>query len=105
MVTDPYTVWRARIDELDRELVRLLAKRAEYAVEIGKIKLDRGEGVYDPKREEEVMANVKAHRDGYLDEKAIQRIFERIIDETRRIEREHRKALLNGDLRKQEVQP
>ncbi|GAB4235540.1 MAG: chorismate mutase [Acidobacteriota bacterium] len=103
-MTDPYTFWRAKIDELDRKLVRLLVERAACAVEIGRIKLERGEGVYDPQREEEVMANVKAHRDGYLDDKAIQRIFERIIDETRRIEREHRKALLAGEAAEREVQ-
>ena len=104
-MSDPYEFWRRKIDEVDRRLLRLLAERAAYAVEIGNIKYERGEAVYDPKREEEVMENVRRHRDGRLDEKAVQRIFERIIDETRRLEREHRKRLEASESRPREMEP
>jgi chorismate mutase len=104
-MNDPYEFWRRKIDEVDRRLLHLLAERAAYAVEIGKIKHERGEAVYDPKREEEVMENVRRRRDGRLDAKAVQRIFERIIDETRRLEREHRKHLEASESRPREVEP
>ena len=56
--------WRERIDELDRELIRLLGSRADCAIEIGKIKALMAVQVYDPEREEEVMRNVLHCADG-----------------------------------------
>lgn len=85
--------WREEIDRLDRELVRLLARRTECAIEIGRLKARSRRQVYDPQREEEVMANVQASAEGYLTAESTRRIFERIVDETRRLEREHRKLL------------
>ena len=85
--------WRRKIDEVDRELTRLLGRRAEYAIEIGRVKLEEDLQVYDPNREEEVIQNVQSSAGGFLTPEAARRIFERIIDETRRLEREHRKAL------------
>ena len=85
--------WRDRIDELDRELVRLLVSRTECAIEIGKIKALLDVQVYDPEREEEVMQNVLRSAEGHLTMDSVRRIFERIIDETRRAERQHRKEL------------
>ncbi len=83
--------WRRRIDEIDRDLTDLLAERAGCAIEIGRVKARHGLQVYDPQREAEVMANVRSRVSGFLTEHSVERIFERIIDETRRLEREHRK--------------
>jgi chorismate mutase len=80
-------IWRIKIDEIDRQLVQLLNERAGYATEIGKIKLALGLDAYSPRREEEVMNNVTAHNRGPLSTQAIRRLFERIIDESRSIER------------------
>ena len=96
--------WRDRIDELDRELVRLLGSRTTCAIEIGKVKAALDVQVYDPDREEEVMNNVVAAASGELAPDAIRRIFERIIDETRRAERQHRK-LLDEEARVKEKEP
>lgn len=83
--------WRDEIDDLDRRIVLLLNERMECALQIGKVKARFGVEVYDPDREEEVIANIRgASEGGSLSAGAIQRIFERIIDETRRTEREHR---------------
>jgi chorismate mutase len=79
--------WRDRIDEIDLELVKLLNERTTCAEEIGKIKLLLGLEAYSPTREEEVKRNVTAANRGPLSVKAIQRLFERIIDESRSAER------------------
>lgn len=79
--------WRRIIDAVDVELTRLLNKRTECALEIGKIKAAEGLPVYDPEREETVIRNVQALSGGHLDNETIRRLFERIIDETRRSER------------------
>ena len=78
---------RRRIDALDEELVRLLSARAECALEIGRVKKAAGMEVYQPAREAEVLDHVQHVNGGPLDHGAIRRLFERVIDEARRLER------------------
>ena len=80
--------FRIEIDKLDEELVRLLNKRAAAATKIGHIKREYQVPVYVPTREEEVLTHVKGLNPGPLSNEAIGRLFERIIDESRRLERE-----------------
>ncbi len=79
--------WRKKVDEVDLELVELLNRRAEYAAEIGKVKRKLGLDAYSPEREEEIMRNVLSNNHGPLSPQAIRRLFERIIDESRAVER------------------
>ncbi len=79
--------WRKKIDEIDLQLVKLLNERAHSAEEIGKLKLELGLEAYSPEREVEVMKNVTRNNSGPLSGQAIRRLFERIIDESRSIER------------------
>jgi chorismate mutase len=81
---------RRRIDQLDEQLVGLLNERARCALDIGSAKHAQGLDVYQPDREAEVLQHVRecGHRaNGPLGPEAIARVFERIIDEARRIER------------------
>jgi chorismate mutase len=78
---------RRRIDELDEHLVRLLSERAECALQIGHEKRAAGLEIYQPARETEVLAHVQSINSGPLDDDAIKRLFERVIDEARRLER------------------
>jgi chorismate mutase len=78
---------RKRIDLLDESLVRLLNARAACALEIGRLKRDMGVPIYQPGREAEVLAHVRTLNSGPLDQHAIKRLFERIIDEARHLER------------------
>ncbi len=93
---------RRRIDMLDEQLVRLLNARAACALEIGRIKREVGLEIYQPTREVEVLANVNRLNTGPLGPQAIQRLFERIIDEARHLERvaddEHRQSQAAGAL-------
>lgn len=78
---------RGEIDRLDERLVELLSARAACALEIGHMKKAAGLPVYQPGREAEVLAHVQHINPGPLDDGAIRRLFERIIDEARRLER------------------
>lgn len=79
--------YRRRIDAIDQALVQLLNERAGCALEIGRRKEAIGEPIFQPVREAEVLANVRAVNRGPLDDGAMTRLFERIIDEARRLER------------------
>jgi chorismate mutase len=79
--------WRKEIDSIDEELIRLLNERSKCAIELGRIKRELGLPIYSPDRESEVIAHVKSINPGPLDSHAVRRLFERIIDESRRIER------------------
>jgi len=78
---------RRAIDAIDATLVDLLNRRAGCALEVGRLKDRAGEPVYQPAREAAVLSNVRACNRGPLDDSAITRLFERIIDEARRLER------------------
>ncbi|MCK9409972.1 MAG: chorismate mutase [Bacteriovoracaceae bacterium] len=80
--------WRNQIDMLDKKLVELLNERARYADEIGKIKERMGMEAYSPNREKEVLENIMKHNSGPMNDMALRRLFERIIDESRKLERE-----------------
>jgi chorismate mutase len=84
---DDIAKWRKKIDELDLELVKLLNERSQCAIEIGKLKHKLNLEIYDPRREEEVIGRVWKEADGPLSKEAVKRLFERIIDESRRAER------------------
>jgi chorismate mutase len=79
---------RRRIDDLDELLVRTLSARAACALEIGRQKKQLGLEIYQPNREKEVLSHVQRINPGPLNDAAIKRLFERIIDEARRLERE-----------------
>src|SRR5205809_7082425 len=79
---------RDDIDRVDEVLVRLLNERARVACEIGKLKKALGIEVYQPEREKQVLAHVRSvASEGPLGADVIARLFERIIDEARRLER------------------
>jgi chorismate mutase len=85
---------RNDIDRVDEVLVRLLNERARVACEIGRMKKELGIEVYQPEREKQVLAHVRGiAAEGPLGADAIARLFERIIDEARRLER----RLIHGE--------
>lgn len=78
---------RDRIDLLDDELLRIFNERSALAVKIGEIKKREGLRIYDPTREQSIFQRVQANNPGPLDDQAIVRLFERVIDESRSLER------------------
>ena len=77
--------WRQDIDELDRELLRLLNQRAGIACEIALIKVASGLPAYDGKREKDVLDRIAAQNHGPFENESILAIFTSIIRETRRL--------------------
>ncbi|MGH9495594.1 MAG: chorismate mutase [Candidatus Sulfotelmatobacter sp.] len=80
--------WRKKIDELDCKLVALINERARAAVEIGKLKRNTAMPIYEPDRERIVFQNVQEVNPGPLQGRDLVRIYERIIDVMRNIQKE-----------------
>jgi chorismate mutase-like protein len=78
---------RVLIDDVDRRIVDLLNERTRIVEDIGRVKKNSGLPIYEPKREEQVFANIIGHNSGPLSPEAVRRIFERIIDEARSVQR------------------
>jgi chorismate mutase len=90
--------WRDQIDEIDKKLVELLNERSKCALEIGRLKQEANMPLYQPERENDVLANAEANNRGPLSDAAIRRLFERIIDEARSAER----LAMHGDSTKED---
>ncbi len=80
--------WRQRIDEIDLKILELLNERAGYSLEIGKIKQRLHLPIYMPERENQIYTRLEQVNRGPLPGAAVRRLFERIIDESRRLEAE-----------------
>jgi chorismate mutase len=87
MTREDLTRCRDSIDEVDLRLLELLNQRTAVVEEIGRIKQELRMPIYEPKREDQVFANVLRHNRGPLPHDAVRRIFERIIDEMRTVQK------------------
>jgi chorismate mutase len=77
---------RKLIDDLDLRILALLNERAGIVEQIGHIKQSAEMPIYEPRREDLVFENVTSHNGGPLKADAVKRVFERIIDEMRRVQ-------------------
>lgn len=84
--------YRRQIDAIDLQLLELLNRRTRVVESIGTIKQEIQLPVYEPKREEDVFRNVTENNSGPLAPEALKRIFERIIDEMRSLQKMRREA-------------
>jgi chorismate mutase len=80
--------WRTKIDEIDLRLVEILSERARAVVEIGRLKRETALPIYEPDRERIVLENAQRANRGPLPEKDLARIYERIMDVMRNIQKE-----------------
>src|SRR5881392_3390083 len=81
---------RDEINKIDEVIVRLLDSRARCAYAVGRLKHELGRPIYEPAREAAVIAHVRQVNEalgGPLDGDAVARLYERIKDEARRIQR------------------
>jgi chorismate mutase len=77
---------RSRVDQVDRELIRILNERARIVQEIVAIKAERGLPLFDPKREEEIFRRVAEENEGPIYNSSMREIFELILHRIRDLE-------------------
>ncbi|HKZ26296.1 MAG TPA: chorismate mutase [Rubrobacteraceae bacterium] len=77
---------RSRVDEVDRELIRILNERARIVQEMVEIKAQAGKPLFDPKREEEILRKVAEVNEGPIYDSSMREIFEIILHRIRDLE-------------------
>ena len=80
--------WRKKIDDLDRQLVRLINERAQCAHEIGRLKHDSAMPIYEPERERIIFQNIARANAGPLSDVQLRQVYERLVDVMRQIQRD-----------------
>ncbi len=80
--------WREKIDEVDTQILELINKRSEFSIKIGEIKIHKGIPIHSPEREKIIMKRMRKVNPGPLSDDGVLRIFERIIDESRKLEKD-----------------
>ena len=78
---------RKKIDELDKELVDIINRRAQCALDIGKMKDKATKSIFAPEREKQVLASVLESNPGPLSDKAVSAVFREIISACRALEK------------------
>ena len=80
---------RTEIDAVDQQLLRLFSERVALVLKVGDIKRERSIAVYDPARERAVLERLGSYAKPPVAPETVKRVFERVIDECRRLEQHH----------------
>jgi chorismate mutase len=80
---------RRAIDAVDTRLLELIHERVRLVLEVGAYKASRGLAVYDPERERRMLERLTSLANPPVEPDTVRRIFERLIDESRRLEQRH----------------
>lgn len=97
----PLTPIRNEIDQVDQQLIQLLAKRLELVAEVGKIKLEHGLPLYAPDREAAMIAarRDEAEKQG-IPADLIEDVLRRVMRESYISENRHGFKATNPDIQK-----
>ena len=88
--------YRARIDSIDDIILELLNRRLKYALEINQIKLEKHQQVLDAGREQRILTRLHDYNEGPLSAAGLERIYQTIIAESRRLMEQSRPAEEGG---------
>src|SRR3990167_6110478 len=88
---------RKKIDSIDAKILEFLNERAAASQHIGKIKKKKGQGIYSPEREKEVLERLKSLNPGPVTPAAIEAIYREIMSSSISLEKEVRIAYLGPE--------
>lgn len=89
--------YRAKIDALDREIIRLLNERAKVVLEVGKLKQETNQKVFDPTREFHIFQKIAADNPGPLSDQCLRAIYREVISASYELERKFRVSFLGPE--------
>lgn len=87
--TDSLPFYRAKIDEIDQKIARLLEERMDAVKQIVTIKKTQKTAVFDESREEKVLENVRKALSNLDYQATIEQTFEDIMKRSREYQQQH----------------
>jgi chorismate mutase/prephenate dehydratase len=78
------SVTRKEIDEVDKQIVKLIEQRMDLALEVAKYKISTGKPIYDRKRELEKLEKLGSMASTEFNAKSVQELFLQIMSVSRR---------------------
>lgn len=90
---------RQSIDQLDRQILELIAERLRLVMQVGEVKRSLGLDVYDPAREKDLLERVARAAPEPITAPMAQRLFRCIIEESRGLEQRHVSELKVSELK------
>jgi len=88
---------RDAIDQVDRDLLSLLNRRAALSLEVGRLKAGSDEPVFKPFREKEVLEKLSRDNPGPLPDEHLRAVYREIMSSSRRLQRTQKVAYLGPD--------
>ncbi len=88
---------RKKIDKIDEEILTLLNRRAQVAIEISKFKVENSFVVYDPAREIEIERRITELNPGPFPQNSVLSVFREIISGCRSLEKPTKVAYLGPE--------
>jgi chorismate mutase/prephenate dehydratase len=88
---------RRELDEIDGEILAAINRRAELAQQIGELKYDAAQKVFDPDRERAVLEQAAARNAGPLSDETVRAVFRELISGTRAVQMPLRVAYLGPE--------
>jgi len=85
---------RKRIDEIDSQILKLLNRRAELVIDVGRLKADQNMEFHVPQREEEIYARLTGENTGPFPPQAVRPVFREVISACLSLEHPLRVAYL-----------
>lgn len=77
---------RDQIDLIDDQILGLLNERGKLVLQLGEIKRAQNLPIYVPSRENRILERLRNNNRGPLDDASVTRLYQKIIDESRRLE-------------------
>ncbi len=103
MTDQPLEALRQEIDALNLEILRLLSRRGEVALEVGRRKSELGLDGFDPVRESSMLAHLVEQNPGPFPDATVQKLFKEVFQATLDLlEVRNREALLVSRRHRQE---
>ena len=89
--------WRERNNQVDSRILDLLNERVSYVLNLAPLKRQEGIPIHEPKREAQVLDNIKAQNRGPLNNEAVCRIFKAVMAEMKVVQAEQNEIENDGD--------
>jgi chorismate mutase/prephenate dehydratase len=97
MVVNELNDFRSEIDRIDKEILKLLNKRAELALKIAEIKKKKGLSFYDPVREKRVINNLVKLNKGPFTDDTVKTLFRELLSATLALQESQKIAYLGPE--------